>query len=286
VFGQSVNRRRSRLLVALARVAGLVASLAAASCPAAAAEQSGAPATLTVRARSAPDGATLLLEDGREVRLVGLLVPPAGLRFANERADRVGAGAAQALARLAVGKKLTLDTIGRRPDRYGRQPAEIFDAKGRLLQAMLLAQGWARFDPGLEPPPHSGEMYTAERTARDHHRGLWADALFRVRRPDDLGRALDDFAIVGGMVASVERAGARTLVRFGPEPRRSVTLTIDAAARARFRALGYDPATLVGQEIRVRGWVERQGAPIDGMVIAIQQPLQIERLAGIEEMAR
>jgi hypothetical protein len=151
---------------------------------------------------------------------------------------------------------------------------------------MMLAQGWARFDPGSEPPPQSGAMYTAERTARDHHRGLWASPLFRVRRPDDLGRSIDDFVIVGGEVASVERAGARTLVHFGPDPRRAVTLTIDAASRARFRSLGYDPAKLAGQQIRVRGWVERQGPPIDGMVIAIEQPLQIERISGLGELAR
>lgn len=276
MFGRSVNQRRDRRVVALLlTAAALAANLAGASCRAE-----------MVRARAAPDGATLLLEDGREVRLIGLLVPPAGMRFATERAERIGQDAAAALAALAIGKPLSLDSTGRHPDRYGRLPAEIFDAQGRLLQAVMLAQGWARFDPGLEPPPRSGEMYTAERNARDHHRGLWADPVFRVRRPDDLGRALDDFVIVDGSVASVERAGARTLIRFGPDPRRAVTLTIDAAARGRFRALGYDLPKLVGQRIRARGWVERQGPPIDGMVIAIEQPLQLERINGLGELYR
>jgi len=238
----------------------------------------------TVRARAAPDGATLLLEDGREVRLVGLLVPPAGMRFPNPAAERIGQRAAAALAALAVGKPLEIDLGSRTADRYGRLPAEVRDAAGRLLQAILLAQGLARFDPGLSPPKESGAMYTAERTARDHHRGLWADRAFAVRRPGDLQRSIDDFTIVSGVVARVERAGARTLIRFGEDPRRDAILTIDGAARARFRALGYDLPALVGMRIRARGWVERQGPPVGGLAIAIEQPVQIERLLGTGEL--
>lgn len=238
----------------------------------------------TVRARAAPDGATLLLEDGRELRLIGLLVPPAGMRFPNQAAAHIGARAAAMLAAVAIGKPLEMDLGGRPADRYGRLLAEVRDAGGRLLQALLLAQGLARFDPGPSPPPDSGAMYTAERAARDHHRGLWADRSFIVRRPDDLQRSIDDFTIVSGVVARVERAGTRTLIRFGADPRRDATLTIDGAARARFRALGYDLPALVGTRIRARGWVERQGPPVGGLAIAIEQPVQIERLLGTGEL--
>jgi micrococcal nuclease len=272
VFVRSVNRRRPvrGLLLTVLIAAGLASAVPCWG--------------QTVRARAAPDGATLLLEDGREVRLVGLLVPPAGMRFPNPAAERIGQRAAAALAALAVGKPLEIDLGSRTADRYGRLPAEVRDAAGRLLQAILLAQGLARFDPGLSPPKESGAMYTAERTARDHHRGLWADRAFAVRRPGDLQRSIDDFTIVSGVVARVERAGARTLIRFGEDPRRDATLTIDGAARARFRALGYDLPALVGMRIRARGWVERQGPPVGGLAIAIEQPVQIERLLGTGEL--
>jgi micrococcal nuclease len=275
VFDRSVNRRRPARPLLLTTL--LVAVLASAAPVAGRAE--------TVRARAAPDGATLLLEDGREVRLAGLLVPPAGLRFPNAAAERIGQRAAEALAALAVGKPLELAVGAAHPDRYGRLEGELRDASGRLLQAILLAQGLARFDPGAAPPPDSGAMYTAERTARDHHRGLWAERVFAVRRPDDLQRSVDDFTIVSGVVARVERAGTRLLIRFG-DPSRDATLTIDGAARARFKALAYDLAALVGTRIRARGWVERQGPPVGGMAIAIEQPVQIERLLGTGELYR
>ena len=68
-------------------------------------------------ATSAAGGETLLLEDGREVRLTGIVTPAPEETAAAERFARE---ARAALDALAAGRRLRLGFEGSRLDRYGR----------------------------------------------------------------------------------------------------------------------------------------------------------------------
>jgi endonuclease YncB( thermonuclease family) len=76
------------------------------------------------------DGGTLMLDDGRELRLAGV---------------EIAAGSRDALQALVAGRPLRLERLGPEQDRYGRLVAFAFAGdSGQSLQSALLEQGRAR----------------------------------------------------------------------------------------------------------------------------------------------
>ncbi len=90
------------------------------------------------------DGDTLILDDGREVRLVGIQAPKLPLGRAGFAEWPLAREAKAALSNLALGRELTLSHGGRRTDRHGRLLAHLHDRSGRWIQGELIIQGMAR----------------------------------------------------------------------------------------------------------------------------------------------
>src|SRR5262245_5028161 len=93
------------------------------------------------------DGRTFALEDGREIRLAGIEVPP--LPEPQEKSAAPGGTAVRdALAGLLSGAQITLKQADvQRTDRYGRSVAYAFarrDGVDHAVQADLAATGHAR----------------------------------------------------------------------------------------------------------------------------------------------
>ncbi len=95
-----------------------VAGDASGACPPAAGER--------VRVAEVIDGDTLLLEDGRTLRLVSALAPKPGAGDDTARTAKLADAARAALARAADGRELALAITGQRPDRHGRLHAHAF----------------------------------------------------------------------------------------------------------------------------------------------------------------
>src|SRR5213076_2420124 len=92
-----------------------------------------------------PDGETLTLADGREVRLAGILAPRPPLGWPPERPWRLAEQAKAALAELASGRRVELRRDGdAEGDRYGRVLAQVYRVDGLWLQGELLRRGLAR----------------------------------------------------------------------------------------------------------------------------------------------
>lgn len=194
------------------------------------------------------DGRTLRLADGREVRLAGLAPWPAGR---------------EALARLAVGRSVTLRGSDM-PDRYGRQTLFVAaDGTGRSVQAALLAAGEAVASGLVAEPGCAAELAAQEAVARAVRRGVWSDpaAIKNARRPQEVLAKLGQFAIVEGEVQSVRVAGATVYVNFGRRWTRDFAVTIPKSAVAGFTAARLAPVTLARRRVRVRGIVARRGGP-------------------------
>ena len=82
------------------------------------------------------------------------------------------------------------------------------------------------------------------------------------------------FERVVGRVLVAGRACANVYLSFGRVWKKDVTVTIDTRAQRLFAAAGFDPLTLEGALVRVRGWIEIAGGPR----IAVTHPEQIEVL--------
>ena len=206
------------------------------------------------------DGRTLMLADGREVRLAAIEAPD----------DNA------ALAALAEGRTVTLKAGAEASDRYGRVVAFVFPAgSAQSLQESLLAGGQARVSARIGGKSCASALLTIENRARAARRGHWADPNFAPLPADDYRRLRAEtgkFVLIEGKVLSVRESGATIYVNFGRRFTRDLSLTILRRLRAGFTAAGIEPGTLEGRRIRVRGWLERRRGPI----LEVAAPEQIE----------
>jgi endonuclease YncB( thermonuclease family) len=151
------------------------------------------------------DGRTLLLTDGRELRLAAI------------EADDASRNALNALAN---GRMLRLEKLGPEHDRYGRVVAIAYTDDAReSLQQVMLAQGQARVSARVGDRPCAELLLKTERVARAALRGLWADPNFAPLPSHDVTRITavrGQFALIEGKVLSVrERAPQYMLISGG-----------------------------------------------------------------------
>ena len=216
-------------------------------------------------------GGTLVLADGRQIRLAGIALPRRPLSLAADQAWPIEAEAEAALAGLCLGQSVRLYQAGRVRDRYGRLLVQAVREDGRWLQGGLLARGLAR----VETTPDSQEplqaMLAAESFARRAELGLWVMDAYRVRRPAEAEAWIDSVQLVEGRVTAVRRGKDGLFVAFGGKGRHAFSVLLPFAvwtewagmptlreetervASSSFRPS--NPSDLIGQRLRVRGWI-------------------------------
>lgn len=208
------------------------------------------------------DGRTLLLTDGREVRL-------AAIEAAEDSA---------ALKALAAGASLRLERLGPEEDRYGRVVAFAYaGSAGTSLQESLLVQGQARVSARVGDKACADMLLARERAARAKRLGLWASPGSAPLAAENWRRLRSEaghFVLVEGKVLSVRESGATIYVNFGRRWTRDFSLTLARRSRSAFAAAGIEPKALEGRRVRVRGWLEQRSGP----VIEAAVPEQIELL--------
>lgn len=227
------------------------------------------------------DGDTLKLENGLEVRLVGIQAPKLPLGRPNYPHWPLAKEARTALLDLAAGATVELRYGGLERDRYGRALAHVFtlDEKGAekaWLQAAMIEKGLARVYSFSDNRACLGRLIAAERSARADGLGIWREAYYAVRKAHDpsLRDEKDLYELIEGRVLSVGRAGRTVYLNFGRRWKSDFTGEIDEAAEGDFAAAGFPVDTLEGKLVRLRGWVEQH----DGPMVRISHPEQIEVL--------
>jgi endonuclease YncB( thermonuclease family) len=248
------------------------------------------------------DGRTFVLNDGREVRLAAIEVPPlpspgqsarapdkSGQMAASERdaaAEHEGKAAKDALDALIGGDQVVLRqadiSLPNNLDRYGRVVAYAYaqrDGEELFAQGALLESGFARVADRIGNKGCAAELLAGENTARTAKLGLWGDPYYDVLNADapvDVLAQRGRFALVEGQVVSVRESGATIYMNFGRQWSESFAVTISKRNERSFTAAGLDLKSLAGRRVRVRGFVEARGA--DGNVpwMEAARPEQIE----------
>jgi endonuclease YncB( thermonuclease family) len=225
------------------------------------------------------DGRSFVLDDGREIRLASLEVPPA------TGTSPAGQASQAALAAVVAGGTVTLrgvvGGVAGGPDRYGRTVAHAFttgQAQPRAVAHALLAAGHARVGAEIDDPACAAELYSHEREARIAKRGLWSHPQYGIVDAGDLtglvaGRGR--FSIVEGKVLSVRESGGTIYVNFGRRWSEALTVTISKRQERIFTGAGREPKALENRRLRVRGWIEVRNGPR----IEASRPEQIELVA-------
>ncbi len=216
----------------------------------------------TARAVAAPDGRSLLLEDGREILLAGI--------------EAAWPAAQPELLRRVTGRDLQLKALSGQPDRYGRLAAFVTVSGSDIpVQYDLIAGGFVRAAGAVQPPECRAELLARERRARDAGVGLWADPVYDILDANDpaaIEARRGRFAVIEGWVLSVRESGSTIYVNFGRRWSEDFTATIPKRLQARFTAEKLAPYSLSSRLVRVRGIVEERGGPW----IELLRPDQIE----------
>jgi len=223
------------------------------------------------KVRAISDGRSLILEDGREIRLAGIEVPllPA--------AGESGPDAEAALAVRAALAAMVVDrTVELRPLRPHARARHVAGAEARRSVAHeMLARGFARVAAHIGDRACAEELLAQERSARRAKLGLWSEPYYVIVAADsaaELSAARGRFTLVEGKVWSVRESAGTIYINFGPRWGQALTVTISKRDESGFTAAGVAPKTLEARRLRVRGWVEERNGPR----IDATRPEQIE----------
>lgn len=220
------------------------------------------------------DGDTVVLADGREVRLVGIQAPKLPLGRKDFEPWPLAEEARQALADLVQGREVTLAHGGTRSDRYGRLLAHLERGDGLWVQCEMLRHGLARVYTFHDNRAAAAELLACERAGRAARRGIWAHPFYAVRRPEETADLIGSFQIVEGRVRQAAEVRGKVYLNYGADYRTDFTVSVAPRDRRLFDRAGVDLLDLEGRPIRVRGWLSRRNGPM----IEATHPEQIELL--------
>jgi micrococcal nuclease len=224
------------------------------------------------------DGETLVLDDGKAVRLIGALAP---------RAQDANAAAGEwppeletikALSALVLAKRVKLAFAGRKSDRYGRQLAQVFvidRGSEDWVQGALLRGGYARAYGLPESFACARELMAHEAEARRQGLGIWHNGVYRelsADRPGEIMRQRGKYARVIGKIVSVGRTKSATYLNYSNDWRSDFTVRIDKKVLAAHPDFDKSLDGMSSKTVTVRGWVERRNGPM----IDIADPSQLE----------
>lgn len=249
----------------------LVAANSAVALPSCELEQSE-----TRRVVSIVDGDTVVLDDGREVRLVGMQAPKLALGRRNFIDWPLAGEARDALSAMVKGEDVQLYFGGRREDRYGRLLAHLVLADGRWVQAAMVTEGLARVYSFPDNRSCVRELLHLETQARNENREIWSHPYYAILPADEPIRLLDhidSFQLVEGSVKRAALVRGRLYLNFGDDWREDFTVTI---APKHVRQFSEDLEVYRDARIRVRGWIKSYNGP----EIVVTHPEQIEFLDG------
>lgn len=221
------------------------------------------------------DGDTVVLNDARQVRLVGIQAPKLPLGREDFVAWPLGAEAKAYLERLVLGKAVELRLGSQAMDRHGRVLAHLLRTDdGLWVQGALLTAGMARVYTFADNRALAAEMLAMERQARSDGSGLWGLPYYALRNEGNARHDIGSFQIVEGRVLDVARFKDRVYLNFGVNWRTDFTIKVLARDEQAFVQSGLDLMGLKGRRVRVRGWIKSE----NGAMIELDHPERLEVL--------
>ena len=221
------------------------------------------------------NGKSFILNTGDKVRLASIQVPnvqeidTAG--HYGRPGEPMGEEAKKALAGLLANSKIRIDYNPGKRDRHERLLGQVYDDKGNWIQGQMLAQGYAMvYSFNDDAPEIIQKMLVEERKAITAKSGLWSHPYFRIISPLETAQYINRFKLVEGKVISVNRSHDNIYLNFSEQWRGNFAVFISHKNRNAFDYVKLQ--VLVGQKIRVRGWINYHNAPM----ITITHSEQIE----------
>jgi endonuclease YncB( thermonuclease family) len=219
------------------------------------------------------DGDTVLLEDGRQVRLVGIQAPKLALGRPNFPDWPLADESRDQLAAMVMDQTVSLAYGGLSEDRHGRLLAHMVSDDGLWIQGALLGSGMARVYSFADNRTAVLDMLALEEAARADGMGIWALPYYAIRSATEpLDDYVDTFQLVEGQVVDAAQVRGRIFLNFGTDYRTDFTVTVAPDDARDVAASDEDLDAFENEWIRVRGWVGSRNGP----QIVVTHPEQIE----------
>jgi endonuclease YncB( thermonuclease family) len=220
------------------------------------------------------DGDTVVLDDGNEVRLVGIQAPKLPLNRPNFKEWPLAREAKDELEKLVLNQRVTLSYGGARMDRHGRTLAHLHTDDGIWAQGEMLNRGLARVYTFADNRAAASDLLALEAEAREAKRGIWALNYYRVQDADEKVGPPDTYQLVEGTVVGVADIRGRFFLNFGSDFKKDFTAGISPRDARNFTSAGVDPESLKGKRVRLRGWIDERNGP----AMDLTHPEQVELL--------
>ncbi len=193
------------------------------------------------------DGDTVVLANGRHLRLIGINAPELGKDGAPDQP--LAREARARLASLVEKRRVTLGDEREREDHYNRLLAHVVLPDGRDIEEILLREGlaWAvAIPPNVNKLP---ALITAENEARESRRGVWGEPAYAPVPVERLTPRDTGFRFIEGTIRRRVQRHNVIYLDFTP----SVALLIPVKDWQKyFRG---NPSELVGYRVVARGWL-------------------------------
>lgn len=213
------------------------------------------------------DGDTVVLDDGKKLRLIGIDSPELGR---DGRQDEPWAlEARDYLTGLVLKNQGVIHVIydNERQDRYQRLLGHLYTSGGESIQAMILARGLAT---PLTIPPNLGYLGCYRRharLARDDGTGIWSGPQYVARDVNSLSGRERGFHVVSGVASRIGESRSSIWINLGP----SLAIRITRNDLKYFSDL--DIYALKGKNIQVQGEIYNRDRQLR---IRIRHPADIE----------
>ncbi|MDO9140625.1 MAG: thermonuclease family protein [Methylobacter sp.] len=204
------------------------------------------------RVKTVYDGDTVVLEDGRKIRFLGINTPE--VQHRDKPADAGGEEAKRWLIDALKNSKVRLEISAEKTDKYGRTLAHLFTEKKQHLNLQLVEAGLAAVS--IYPPNLSyvNELVSAENRAEQAKLGIWGRpeyAVMPVSSLTDAGHS--GWTRLTGKVANIRRTRKSTYLEFATVQGRA----FEARIENKWLDLFPDVDGYLGKTIEVRGWLSR-----------------------------
>ena len=223
------------------------------------------------------DGDTVMLKDGRRVRLVGIQAPKIPLGRKGFVAWPLGHNAREALMDLILGRHVELYYGGRDLDRYGRHLAHLFRKEDQIwIQGSMIQKGMARVYSFSDNRSCIQELLNLEKGARQTQQGMWSLDHYAPQSAQALPEydLKNTFQLVEGRILSVAKVRDRIYMNFGTDYKTDFTIVAEGQQRKALEKQGFPFSSLENRDVRIRGWINDYNGPM----IKLTHPEQMEFL--------
>jgi micrococcal nuclease len=212
------------------------------------------------------DGDTVMLEDGRKIRLLGINTPE--VKHKNQDTEAGGESAKRWLSNKLINQKVRLVTDAEQTDKYKRTLAHLFTEKKEHINLQLVALGLATVN--IYPPNllYAEELTAAGNQAEKNKSGIW--------QMEDYARIPLESLNSEGHSGWTRLTGSVSVIR---SSRKFVYMEFSdffqARIEKRWLPLFPDINSYSGKTLEIRGWLNKNHG---GWSMLIRHPSAIKIL--------